>query len=113
MSGITTHILDTAAGRPAAGVPVTLSAPDGAGGWEERTRARTDEDGRARLNGPDSLPAAGDYRVTFEVADYLAARTTEVFYPRIEVHFSLSDPTEHYHVPLLLSPFGYSTYRGS
>ena len=113
MSGITTHILDTAVGQPAPGVPVILSAPDGGGGWEQRRRARTDEDGRARLHGPDSLPAAGDYRLTFEVADYLAARATEVFYPRVEVHFNLSDPTEHYHVPLLLSPFGYSTYRGS
>ncbi|MFW6083797.1 MAG: hydroxyisourate hydrolase [Gemmatimonadota bacterium] len=113
MSGITTHILDTSAGRPAAGVPVTLSAAGADGRWEERTRARTDDDGRARLHGPDSLPAPGDYRLTFEVADYLAARAADVFYPRVEVHFTLSDPAEHYHVPLLLSPFGYSTYRGS
>lgn len=113
MSGITTHILDTSVGRPAAGVPVTLSVPDGAGGWQKRTRVRTDEDGRARLNEPDSLPTAGDYRLTFEVADYLAARAGEIFYPKVEVHFRLSDPAEHHHVPLLLSPFGYSTYRGS
>lgn len=113
MSGITTHILDTSIGRPATGVPVTLSAPDDGGGWEDRERARTDEDGRARLSGPDSLPAAGDYRLTFEVADYLARRAPEVFYPRVEVHFTLADPAEHYHVPLLLSPYGYSTYRGS
>lgn len=113
MSGITTHILDTSAGRPAPGVPVTLSAPDGAGGWEERTRTRTDDDGRARLYGSDSQPEAGDYRLTFDVADYLSGRVAEVFYPRVEVYFTLSDPAEHYHVPLLLSPFGYSTYRGS
>jgi len=113
MSGITTHILDTSAGRPAAGVPVTLAASDGAGGWAEAASARTDEDGRARLLGPDEPPAAGDYRLRFEVAEYLAKHSEEVFYPRVEVHFTLAHPDQHYHVPLLLNPYGYSTYRGS
>lgn len=113
MSGITTHILDTSAGRPASGVPVTLAASDGAGAWEETAGARTDDDGRARLLGPDERPAAGDYRLTFEVAGYLGERVAEVFYPRVEVHFTLAHPDQHYHVPLLLSPYGYSTYRGS
>ena len=113
MSGITTHILDTSIGRPAPDVPVTLAAADGAGGWDERARARTDADGRATLVGSDGRPDAGDYRLTFEVADYLAERGGEAFYPRVEVQFTLSHPEQHYHVPLLLSPYGYSTYRGS
>ena len=113
MSGITTHSLDTSAGHPAAGVPVRLSKPDGAGGWAEAASARTDDDGRARLLGPDERPTTGDYRLTFEVASYLAERPGEVFYPRVEVHFTLAHPDQHYHVPLLLNPYGYSTYRGS
>lgn len=113
MSGITTHILDISIGRPASGVPVTLAAPDGAGGWDERARARTDADGRATLVGSDGSPAAGDFRLTFEVAAYLAEGAEEVFYPRVDVHFTLAHPEQHYHVPLLLSPYGYSTYRGS
>lgn len=113
MSGITTHILDISIGHPAPDVPITLAAADGAGGWEERASVRTDADGRATLIGSDRPPEAGDYRLTFEVADYLAKRADEVFYPRVEVHFTLAHPDQHYHVPLLLSPFGYSTYRGS
>lgn len=113
MSGITTHILDISIGRPASGVPVTLAAADGAGGWDERARARTDDDGRATLIGPDESPADGDFRLTFDVAGYLAERSEEVFYPRVDVHFTLAHPDQHYHVPLLLSPYGYSTYRGS
>lgn len=113
MSGITTHILDISIGRPASEVPVKLAAADGAGGWDEQARARTDADGRATLIGSGGPPAAGDYRLTFEVAGYLAEHADEVFYPRVDVHFSLSHPDQHYHVPLLLSRFGYSTYRGS
>lgn len=126
MSGISTHILDISVGRPAAGVPVVLAAADAAGGWSVRTRAVTDADGRAWLAGDTAgsgsseragdaarSAEAGEYRITFEVADYLAAGGNDVFYPRVEVHFSLSRPGEHHHVPLLLSPFGYSTYRGS
>ena len=113
MSGITTHILDISIGRPAPQVPVTLAAADGAGGWDERAGARTDADGRATLIGPDGPPVAGDYRLTFDVAGYLAERADEVFYPRVQVHFTLAHPDQHYHVPLLLSPYGYSTYRGS
>jgi 5-hydroxyisourate hydrolase len=92
---------------------VTLAASDGAGGWEERARARTDADGRATLVGSEGRPEAGDCRLTFDVAGYLAQRADDVFYPRIEVHFTLAHPEQHYHVPLLLSPYGYSTYRGS
>lgn len=113
MSGITTHILDISIGRPAPDVPVTLATADGAGGWEEVTRVRTDADGRATLIGPEGRPEAADYRLTFDVAGYLAERAGEVFYPRVDVQFTLSRPDEHHHVPLLLSPYGYSTYRGS
>jgi 5-hydroxyisourate hydrolase len=113
MSGITTHILDTSIGLPAPDVPVTLAAADGAGGWEERARARTDAGGRARLIGLEERPEAGEYRLTFEVAVYLAEHAAEVFYPRVDVQFTLAHPDQHYHVPLLLSPYGYSTYRGS
>lgn len=117
MNGITTHILDTSVGRPAAGVTVVLAEADGSGGWRERARVTTDADGRARLAGGGDTGAAeaeaGEYRLTFEVADYLASGGHEVFYPRVEVHFTRARPEEHHHVPLLLSPFGYSTYRGS
>lgn len=113
MSGITTHILDISIGRPASDVPVALAAADGAGSWDERARARTDADGRATLIGPDGPIGAGDFRLTFDVAAYLAEHAEEVFYPRVQVHFRLAHPDQHYHVPLLLSPFGYSTYRGS
>jgi len=114
MSAVTTHVLDTAAGRPAAGVPVTLEARDEAGVWREVGRGRTDADGRLR----DLLPAdfalrAGAYRLTFDVGTYFAARGVEGFYTEVSVSFVVRDAVAHYHVPLLLSPYGYSTYRGS
>jgi 5-hydroxyisourate hydrolase len=114
MSAITTHVLDTAEGRPAAGVPVTLEARDDAGTWREVGRGRTDADGRLR----DLLPAdfavrAGAYRLTFDVGTYFAARGVEGFYTEAVVSFVVRDAGAHYHVPLLLSPYGYSTYRGS
>ena len=114
MSAVTTHVLDTAAGRPAAGVPVALEARDEAGVWREVGRGRTDADGRLR----DLLPAdfalrAGAYRLTFDVGTYFAARGVEGFYAEVVVSFVVRDAVAHYHVPLLLSPYGYSTYRGS
>jgi 5-hydroxyisourate hydrolase len=113
MSGITTHVLDTARGRPAAGVPVTLEAKGG-GGWRVVGRGATDADGRLR----DLLPAdfqlsEGDYRLTFDAGAYLAASGAEGFYTEVVVSFVVRDAAAHYHVPLLLSPYGYSTYRGS
>ena len=113
MSGITTHVLDTSLGRPAAGVPVTLEfkARDG---WRVLGRGLTDPDGRLR----DLLPAGhpleeGRYRLTFDTGSYFGARGVQVFYADVIVAFVVRDGAEHYHVPLLLSPFGYSTYRGS
>jgi 5-hydroxyisourate hydrolase len=107
--GLSTHVLDTAAGRPAAGIAVTLE--DGIAG-SLLGEAVTDADGRISSIGPARLEA-GDYRLSFATGDYFAAVGTHAFYPEVVVVFTLADPAQHYHVPLLLSPFGYSTYRGS
>jgi 5-hydroxyisourate hydrolase len=114
MSGITTHVLDTARGRPAAGVPVVLSAQGPGGGWTELARATTDANGRVANMVPAGAPlVAGTLcRLRFEVGNWLTAQGSAAFYPYVEVAFTLQDDG-HHHVPLLLSPFGYSTYRGS
>jgi 5-hydroxyisourate hydrolase len=108
MSPITTHVLDTAQGRPAAGVEVTLEqGPD----WSQIGSGRTGEDGRLKdLGGPG---APGLYRLRFDTGAYFEAAGTPAFFPEVTVEFSVERPEEHHHVPLLLSPFGYSTYRGS
>lgn len=103
MSLITTHVLDTAAGKPAAGVPVRLEH-----GGELIADGVTDDDGRVRELGPDEL-APGVYRLVFDTESYLGP---DGFYPEITVSFRIGD-TRHHHVPVLLSPFAYSTYRGS
>jgi 5-hydroxyisourate hydrolase len=110
---ISTHVLDTARGRPAAGVAVVLSV-HGPGGWTELARGTTDADGRIAPVLPASAsPAAGaTFRLRFEVGEYFAARGEAAFYPYVEVVFTPQD-AGHYHVPLLVSPFGYSTYRGT
>jgi 5-hydroxyisourate hydrolase len=113
MSGITTHVLDTARGRPASGVRIRLEIRSEAG-WQEVGRAETDADGRAR----QLLPAgtdltAGVYRLTFGIETYFQAQGIEGFYPEASIAFYVRDAAQHYHVPLLLSPYGYSTYRGS
>ena len=113
MSPITTHVLDLSLGAPARQLHVTLYALEADGSARELARGITDHDGRVR----DLLPPAslhlGAYRLTFETGAYfdLAGRTT--FYPRVEITFHVRDTSEHHHVPLLLSPYGYSTYRGS
>jgi 5-hydroxyisourate hydrolase len=117
MSQITTHILDTACGRPAAGVHLALyRATDDAEAdtWEHLAGGVTNSDGRVAglLDASLTLPA-GRYRMHFAVADYFASRGQPVFYPYVDVVFDLDASGEHYHIPLLLSPFGYSTYRGS
>jgi 5-hydroxyisourate hydrolase len=110
---ISTHILDTARGRPAAGVPVLLERMD-RGRSSEVARAVTDADGRVKeLEPAGGSLSAGDYRLTFDSGAYFAAQGVEGFYPLVTVLFTLRDPTQHHHVPLLLSPFGYATYRGS
>ncbi len=111
MSGISTHVLDTARGRPAAGVVVTLEAfTDGT--WRELARGTTDADGRVAALLPGGAPAAGDYRLRFATGEYLRGQGAAAFYPEVVVHVWL-EPGTKYHLPLLLSPFGYSTYRGS
>ena len=134
MSAITTHVLDTARGRPAAGVPITLevratvppdaqaaSSLDGqsaqsaqSAGWTMLGRGVTDNDGRLRTLLPAGAPLAeGFYRLTFDTGSYFAGLGLSGFYPEVIVIFEIQDPAQHYHVPLLLSPYGYSTYRGS
>ena len=105
---ISTHVLDTARGRPAAGVAVTLErGPD----WTEVGSGRTGDDGRiAEVGSPD---APGAYRLRFATGAYFESAGTPAFFPEVTVQFSVGRPDEHFHVPLLLSPFGYSTYRGS
>ncbi len=103
---ITTHVLDTAQGRPASGIAVRLEHR-GAGGWSLVGQGVTDADGRLKtLTQPGKL-AAGTYRITFDTAQRSA------FFPEESIVFAVADSDAHYHVPLLLSPFGYSTYRGS
>ncbi len=104
---ITTHVLDLAGGRPAAGVGVVLEQRT-AGGWHELARASTDGDGRAGDLG--AAPEAGRFRLRFDTAGYLG---DDAFFPEVTLQFAVERPGEHLHVPLLLSPFGYSTYRGS
>jgi 5-hydroxyisourate hydrolase len=112
MSGITTHVLDTARGRPATGVRVSLSVRSGER-WTELASATTDSDGRIADLLPNRPPTvAGTYRLRFEVGEYFAAQGVSAFYPYVEVVFAIHDD-RHHHVPLLIGPFGYTTYRGS
>lgn len=112
-SPITTHILDTMAGTPAAGIGVVLQLRGDDGGWKELARGVTDRDGRIMDLLPANTPlAVGTYRVVFETGEYFRRRNIESFYPRITVEFEWKN-AGHYHLPLLLSPFGYVTYRGS
>jgi 5-hydroxyisourate hydrolase len=104
-SAVTTHVLDAAQGRPAAGVPVRLEAADGT----VLATGETDSDGRMRSLGPSSVDA-GVYRLVFDIAAY---HGPEAFYPTITIEFRIPEPGVHHHVPVLLSPFAYSTYRGS
>jgi len=119
MSGISSHVLDTAHGRPAAGVTIHLDVERGDpaaadGGWRRLASAETDADGRAAVLLPAGTAlAAATYRLTFEIGAWFRARGLDAFYPQATVVFRVGDPAQHYHVPLLLSPFGYTTYRGS
>ncbi|MFD3686949.1 hydroxyisourate hydrolase [Nocardiopsis sp. NPDC058631] len=114
MSHVTTHILDTALGAPARGVPVRLegAADEHRRSWNPLAQGRTDDDGRVPDLGPDRL-ATGTYRLVFDTAAYFAAGGRTGFFPEVTVAFDLTEEQAHYHVPLLLSPYSYSTYRGS
>jgi 5-hydroxyisourate hydrolase len=109
VSHITTHVLDAARGGPASGVAVQLLARDG-DAWQQIAEAVTDADGRASQLGPERL-APGDYRLRFDTGAYFHTQGTPTFYPEAVLTFRVDE--EHCHVPLLLSPFAYSTYRGS
>jgi 5-hydroxyisourate hydrolase len=111
VSQITTHVLDTASGRPAAGVAVGLYTRDG-DSWHLLATGTTDTDGRIKDLGPAAV-SAGTYRLNFGTGSYYEGVGTETFFPEVDLLFAVTATDEHYHVPLLLSPFGYSTYRGS
>jgi 5-hydroxyisourate hydrolase len=113
MSHITTHVLDISLGRPAANVSVILEMRSGRGDWVEAARGTTDADGRLREWAAAKTLPAGIYRLTFDTRAYFAGRKVASFYPQVVIMFEVQDAQEHYHIPLLLSPFGYSTYRGS
>lgn len=110
MRSLSTHVLDAVSGDPAADVTVTLARLDGTG-WLELAAAPTDADGRVRELAPHGLDA-GTHRLVFDTAAYFGATGQDGFYPEVAITFSVTDE-RHYHVPLLLSPFAFSTYRGS
>jgi 5-hydroxyisourate hydrolase len=107
---ISTHVLDTMRGEPAAGVPVRLERQRG-GGWAVVAEGRTDADGRLRDWVPGEAWGAGGYRLVFAVETYLDGE--DAFFPEVTVAFRVREPGRHHHVPLLLSRYGYTTYRGS
>jgi 5-hydroxyisourate hydrolase len=112
MSAITTHVLDISRGRPARGINVVLERV-GSPQPAVLAKASTDADGRVKAFTPTPSLQQGTYRLIFDVGGYFAAAGVEAFYPRVVVEFDVTDAMQHYHVPLLLSPYGYSTYRGS
>ena len=114
MSAITTHVLDTARGRPAAGVRISLERARDGGTWEAVGQGSTDADGRLRTLLGDATPVVpGIYRLTIETRAYFTAQDVPSFYPSVTVTFDVPAGDGHLHVPLLISPFGYTTYRGS
>ena len=113
MSQITTHVLDTSKGLPAEGITISLQRPIGEDQWEEITSGITNSDGRiSNFLSNDQKIRPGRYRMLFETKSYFEKANLVGFYPEVPVIFEITD-TDHYHIPLLLSPFGYSTYRGS
>lgn len=108
---VSTHVLDTSRGRPAKGVPVTLSHRGTDRRWTVVGRGVTDTEGRIRELAEGGI-AFGEYRLDFDTAQYFQEQGTTEFYPEISVVFAVSDSREHFHIPLLLSPFGYTTYKG-
>jgi len=107
MTHLSTHVLDAVTGRPAAELPVTLSDRDGT----TLAEAVTDHDGR--IEALYTGTATGLHRIRFDTAAYFAGRDVTAFYPEVVIAFEITDPDGRYHVPLLLSPYAYSTYRGS
>jgi 5-hydroxyisourate hydrolase len=114
MKRISTHVLDTAQGAPARNVPVRLERQEATGDWRLLGSARTDADGRCSQLLPegDALPP-GIYRLAFDTASYFAAQKIGSLYPLVQITFTVKQDDESFHIPLLLSPHGYTTYRGS
>lgn len=114
MSPITTHVLDTALGRPALGVLVRLELQLKDQSWKFLAEGVTNEDGRvANLLGDEDQLTQGVYRINFDTKTYFQKKNVKYFYPEVNITFDIENPREHFHVPLLISGFGYSTYRGS
>ena len=130
MSSLSTHVLDTASGQPVADLVITLSIFDTSihANWRKLAKASTNQDGRVThehwlaydaadnaktANQLSTHYAAGQYKLHFSLQDYYQQKQSKVFYPYAEIVFMLSEASQHYHIPLLLSPFGYTTYRGS
>jgi len=126
MSQITSHVLDTSRGKPAAGITISLfelntscsnsgkSDNNGQAQWSLLAEGQTNSDGRVpALLAQDCILPAGNYRVHFAISDYFSALNEEAFYPYVDIVFNISGDGEHFHIPLLLTAFGYSTYRGS
>jgi 5-hydroxyisourate hydrolase len=113
MKSISTHVLDITRGKPATGVPVTIEKKDLDGGYSKVNDDHTDADGRVKGLVPEGELTKGTYRITFDTGSYFATQKVDGFYPEACIVFTVADADAHYHVPLLLSPFGYSTYRGS
>jgi 5-hydroxyisourate hydrolase len=114
MSRISTHVLDNAKGKPAAGVPVSLERQESSGRWLSLALGQTDQDGRCGELLPDNATLLeGVYRMTFDTASYFAACGVDGLYPAVEILFHVRKGESHFHIPLLLSPNGYTTYRGS
>jgi 5-hydroxyisourate hydrolase len=114
MSAITTHILDTTTGEPGAGIPLVLERKTHSSGWQVIAEGQTDINGSANslLTIRDAfLP--GHYRLIFEMGPYYLLREIDCFFPQVTISFVVKDPTQQYHVGVLLSPFGYSSYRGA
>lgn len=113
MIHISTHVLDTSRGRPAANVPVTLETHAADGLWIPVGRGSTDSDGRWKEVSSTNALGAGIYRLTFDTSAYFTSLGVEGLYPEVIIEFEAKDANGRYHIPLLLSPFGFSTYRGS
>jgi 5-hydroxyisourate hydrolase len=111
---ISTHVLDIAKGQPGRDVPVRLERQETADRWLVLAAARTDQDGRcAQLLPADEALTPGTYRLAFDTASYFAAQKIDGLYPQVEITFQVRNHDQHFHIPLLLSPNGYTTYRGS
>lgn len=109
---ISTHVLDTSTGKPAVGVAICLERRI-QDDWQLIAKKATNDDGRVADFMVDQSPNTGNYRLTFDTKEYFAATTRESFFPRVTIEFEITNLQQHYHVPLLLSPYGFTTYRGS